>query len=291
MERAIIPPPWLDRREFPFAPHTFHHPHGRMHYVDEGSGPVILFVHGTPEWSFGFRHLVRALSATHRCIVPDHRGFGLSDKPANADLTVAAHARRLHDFIDHLGLKDLVLVVTNFGGGIGLQHALTRPDHVRGIVLYNTWMWPLDDDPRFARPARIARSWLGRLLYLRLGFSVNVLMPSAYADKKKLTRHVHAHYKRALPDARSRMATHVLACELLDAAPFWAGQWRQVERLRTIPTLIAWGMKDRFVPPDLLERWRQALPQARVVPIADAGHFVHEEDPAALIEAITSLLS
>ncbi|MBK6831653.1 MAG: alpha/beta hydrolase, partial [Flavobacteriales bacterium] len=99
-------------------------------------------------------------------------------------------------------------MVTDFGGSIGLQYALEHPDKVKGIVLYNTWMWPLNNDPRFVKPARIARSWLGRQLYLRFGFSVNVMMPSAYADRRKLTKHVHAHFKHALPNATSRIATH-----------------------------------------------------------------------------------
>lgn len=284
----INAPAWIDRAEYPFASRTFHHAHGRMHYVDEGQGPIILFVHGTPDWSFGFRHVIKAFSATHRCIAVDHLGFGLSDKPLGADLSVKAHADRLQDFIDHLRLKDLTLVVTDFGGGIGLQHALEHPENVERIVLYNTWLWPLNNDKRFRGPARLARSWLGRLLYLRFGFSVNVMMPAGYGDKSKLTPPVHAHFKHALPKASARNATHALAKEIRDAAPFWSAQWEQVDRLRNIPTLIAWGMKDRFFPADILWRWKQALPQAQVREFPDAGHFVHEEAPSELIAAMRS---
>lgn len=286
----ITQPIWLERSEFPFTSRTFEHADGRMHYVDEGQGPILLFVHGTPDWSFGFRHLIGALRSSHRCIAVDHLGFGLSDKPADARYTVAAHARRLQDFIEQLGLKDLTLVVTDFGGSIGSQHALEHPDNVKGIVLYNTWMWPLNDDARFEKPARIARSWFGRQLYLRLGFSVNVMMPSAYGDKKKLSKAVHTHFKNALPDAGSRVATHTLAKEILDAGPFWAEQWRRIDRLRKIPTLICWGMKDRFFPSDLFERWKQAMPQAAVRTFAEAGHFVHEEAHEELTHAIREFL-
>ena len=130
MSCGVIAPSWLFRKEYPFTNHTFDHADGRMHYVDEGTGPVILFVHGTPDWSFGFRHLIKAFAPKYRCIAPDHLGFGLSDKPQGANYTVAAHARRLQDFIDHLGLKDMTLVITDFGGGIGLQHALEHPSNV-----------------------------------------------------------------------------------------------------------------------------------------------------------------
>jgi pimeloyl-ACP methyl ester carboxylesterase len=291
MVTDITHPTWVDRKAHPFGAHTFHHPEGRMHYVDEGRGPVILFVHGTPDWSFGFRHLIKAFSDTHRCIAPDHLGFGLSDKPQGADYTVAAHARRLQDLIDHLGLRDVTLVVTDFGGGIGLAHALEHPANVKRIVLYNTWMWDLMPDKRFSGPTAIMKSWLGRFLYLRLGFSVNVMMPSGYGDKKKLTQAIHAHYQRALPDAVARVATFACVQEIQNAGPFWQAQWARVERLRTIPTLLCWGLKDRFFPPDLLERWRVALPQATVHTMPHAGHFVHEEAPRALAEAIAPVTS
>ena len=283
-------PEWLDRSEFPFTSRAFAHADGNLHYVDEGQGPVLLFVHGTPDWSFGFRHLIKAFRATHRCIAIDHLGFGLSDKPTDKDLSVSAHAARLQQFIDHLALRDLTLIVTDFGGGIGLQHALEHPENVKGIVLYNTWLWALNDDHRFSRPGNVARSWFGRVLYLRFGFSVNVMMPSAYGNRKKLARSVHAHFKRALPDARSRAGTYALALEILDAGPFWTEQWACVDRLSTISTLIGWGMKDKFLPPDLLQRWKEALPQARIREFPIAGHFLHDEAPTELEQAMRAFL-
>lgn len=289
MAAPITHPAWLDRVEYPFVPHTFHHPDGRMHWVDEGSGPVILFVHGTPDWSFGFRHLISAFSTTHRCVAPDHLGFGLSDKPPGATYTVAAHARRLQDLIDHLGLKDVTLVVTDFGGGIGLQHAFEHPANVQGLVIYNTWMWPLGDDPRLSKPARMMRGWLGRMLYRHLNFSVNVMMPGGYADKRKLTPLLHAQYKQVFPTVGSREALHVLVRELLDAGPFWANEWTQVHRLQQIPTLLAWGLKDRFLPPDFLDRWKLVFPGASVMPLPEAGHFIHEEAPEELVSGIRKL--
>ena len=283
-------PDWLDRAEHPFEARTFHHADGRMHYVDEGAGPVLLFVHGTPDWSFGFRHLIKAFRSTHRCVAIDHLGFGLSDKPAHADFTVAAHARRLQDFIAQLALKDITLVVTDFGGGIGLQHALDHPENVKGIILYNTWLWDLMPDKRFSRPSVVMNSAFGKWLYLRFGFSVNVMMTSGYGDKAKLSKAVHAHFKSALPDASSRAATFACVQEIRNAGPFWSAQWARVPQLSSIPTLLCWGLKDRFFPPDLLERWQHALPQATVRSFPEAGHFVHEEAHEGLVDAMRSFL-
>jgi haloalkane dehalogenase len=286
----ISVPPWLDRSEFPFTSRTFAHPDGRMHYIDEGQGPVLLFVHGTPDWCFGFRHLVNAFRGSHRCVAMDHLGLGLSDKPPGANYTVAAHAQRLQEFIDHHGLKDVVIIVTDFGGGIGLQHALEHPENVKGIVLYNTWMWDLMPDKRFSGPEAVMNSWFGRFLYLRLGFSVNVMMPKAFGDRSKLPDPIHAHYKKALPDAASRVATFAFVQEISNAGPFWDAQWARIGSLRSIPALLCWGMKDRFFPPDLLERWRKALPDAPVQLFPNAGHFLHEEAKDELIATVRTFL-
>ncbi|HEX4914988.1 MAG TPA: alpha/beta fold hydrolase, partial [Vicinamibacterales bacterium] len=137
--------------------------HGRMHYVDEGIGPVILFVHGTPTNSYEYRHLVAAFSPTYRCIAPDHLGFGKSDRPRAFAYTPEAHADNLREFVDALGLDRFTLVVHDFGGPIGLPLAVSG--RAERVVIMNTWAWPLDDDPKMARGARFIGGGVGRLLY------------------------------------------------------------------------------------------------------------------------------
>ena len=155
--------PWLDRDLYPFASRHFEQPQGRMHYVDEGSGPPVVFVHGNPTWSFCWRHLVLALRSDHRCIAVDHLGFGLSDKPDTV-LTPAEHADNLIRLLDHLDIHDATLVVEDWGGPIGLAWALERPGRVRRCVLFNTWMWSVAGDPHFEFFSRMMGGWLGRLL-------------------------------------------------------------------------------------------------------------------------------
>src|SRR5829696_2438417 len=92
-------PAWVDREAYPFSSRWLSLPEGRIHYVDEGEGPTLLFVHGTPTWSFEYRHLIRALRQTHRCVALDHLGFGLSDRPGDADYGPEAHAGRLRAFV------------------------------------------------------------------------------------------------------------------------------------------------------------------------------------------------
>ena len=93
-------PSWLDRAAWPHAPHFYAHDGGRLHYVDEGTGPPVVLAHGTPTWGFEWRHVIAGLRAEARLIAPDHLGFGLSDRPANAGYRPEDHAARFRAFMD-----------------------------------------------------------------------------------------------------------------------------------------------------------------------------------------------
>jgi pimeloyl-ACP methyl ester carboxylesterase len=270
-------PAWLNRSLFPFESKWTTIDGHDLHYIDEGIGAVILFVHGTPEWSFGFRNQVRDLRNNFRCIAVDHLGFGLSDKPSSADYSVPAHSRRLKEFIQILGLTDITIVANDFGGGIALGYALDNMPNIKRVVLFNTWMWSVKNDPHYAKPAKVIQTWLGRLLYLRLNAPVNFIMPAAFGDKKKLTREVHRHYKSPVPDAASRVALYAIAHELMNASDWWQSLWDRAGVLKEKPMMILWGMKDKFVPPSEFNKWKSRFPHAKTVSFPDAGHFVQEE--------------
>lgn len=97
--------PWFDTKEYPFKSNYITINGKMMHYIDEGEGDIILMVHGTPAWSFLYRNLVKELSKTHRCIVPDHLGFGLSEKSKEINSSAPQLAANLEVFINQLGLK------------------------------------------------------------------------------------------------------------------------------------------------------------------------------------------
>jgi haloalkane dehalogenase len=285
-------PPWVDRDAYPFSSRWAELPFGRLHYVDQGAGDTVLFVHGTPTWSFEFRHLVRGLSATHRCLAVDHLGFGCSDRPDDASYTPEAHASRFAAFVEHLGLRQVTLVVHDFGGPIGLPLALQASDRVARVVLLNTWMWSLTHDRPMARRARLAAGFLGHYLYRYLNASLRLLMPGAYGDRRRLTPAIHAQYLAPFrdPDAREQVLW-TLARALLGSAAFYDDLWRRRDRLAALPTLIVWGLRDPAFPPRFLDRWQQALPAARVVRLHQSGHWPHEEQPEQVLAAIRAFLA
>jgi len=269
-----VRPAWLDTRAYPFAPRAVEVDGVRVHYVDEGDGPPVLFVHGLPTWSFVWRHLIAGLRGHHRCVALDLPGFGLSDKPAGDAYRPEDQARRLAAFVDALRLKDFALVVHDFGGPIGLAVALDRPDAVRRLVLFNTWMWSLAAEPRYARVGRLLASPLGRLLYERVGFSVNVVWRHAVRDRR-YTRAVHRQYAAPLAEPAARHATWIYARELLGSSDWYASLWARRERLARIPALLAWGARDPAFGA-CLPRWRSLFYRAEVLERADAGHAPQE---------------
>jgi haloalkane dehalogenase len=263
---------------------------GQMHYIDEGAGPPALFVHGTPTWSFEYRHVIRAARDSSRCIAPDHLGFGLSDRPREALYTPEAHAKRLREFVDALGLDRFALVVHDYGGPIGLPLALAG--RVTRLVILNSWMWPFDDDKEMVNRARMVNGALGRWMYRNLNASLRLLMPSAYGDRARLTKSIHRQYLEPFRNKDDRvLVLWPLAYALLGSSGHFRDLYSRIDALRGIPTSIIWGLKDTAFRPHLLQRWKKELPDASVLPLDNAGHWPHEEAPSEVAEAIAEYLS
>jgi haloalkane dehalogenase len=284
-------PAWLDRNEYPFRNHWARLPGGAtMHYIDEGAGPVLLFMHGTPTWSFEWRHIIRELSGRYRCIAPDLLGMGLSDRPAGFAYTPEAHSEMLSALVRELGLDRYTLVLHDYGGPIGLPLLFSAPERVEKVVLLNTWAWSFADDAQMRSRARLAGGSLGRFLYRWFNASLRLIMPSAYGDRRKLTPAIHGQYLSVFPDRDSR--SRVLwpfARALLGSSAFFDRLWQQRNLLAGKPVLIVWGVKDSAFQPSQLRRWRQALPNARAVELP-VGHGPQEEAAAETAAAMREFL-
>jgi haloalkane dehalogenase len=276
------PPAWLDRAEFPFRSRWLQTTHGAVHYVAEGpeGAEVVLLVHGTPTWSFEYRRLIAELSRTRRVLAFDHLGFGLSERPRDFSYTPEAHTRVLRELVSRLALTRFSLVVHDYGGPIALPLACEEPERIRSLVVLNSWMWPLSEDAELARAARLAGSGLGRLLYRWFNVSLRLLLPGAYADKRKLTPRIHSQYLAVFRERDARVQVlWTLAKALTASAPSLSRLWQRRATLASLPALIVWGMRDRALPPRVLSRLREALPHAQVHALPDAGHWPHEEAP------------
>lgn len=278
---------WLDKDEYPFKSNWyFIEQAGNLHYIDEGEGQPIIFVHGTPEWSFIFRNVVKKFSGHYRCIALDYIGFGLSDKPLNWTYTPKAHAENLEKLIAHLGLKNIILVVHDFGGPIGLSYAINHPENVQKIILSNTWMWSLKDDKHFSQAGKILGGSLGKWLYKYFNFSPNVMMRIATYNKKAFNKAIHKHYTSPFPTPNSRIATWRLAQELIGSSDWYNMLWQQVEKIKNIPALILWGTKDTAFRKKEMDRWHNLFSNKKSIGLNNSGHFPQEEAKEEYINEI-----
>lgn len=287
-------PEWLARL-YPFAPKSFSTPSGaRMSYLDEGprSDEAVLMLHGNPTWSFYYRALVRAIAPTMRCIVPDHIGMGLSEKPEDYNYSLATRIADVEALVMSLGLKRVHLVVHDWGGAIGFGFAARHPELVGRLVILNTAAFTSKRIP--LRIALCKAPIIGPLLVRGLnGFA----WPATWMSMHR--RSLAADEKRGFLFPYATWSDRVAVSEFVQDIPLkpshrsWAAlaeTERGLAKFRDHPALIIWGGRDFCFNDHFLARWREVLPQASVHRIADAGHYVLEDARDEVVPRIAAFL-
>lgn len=267
---------WLDKNEYPFEHHYIEIDGRKLHYVDEGSGPAILFVHGTPSWSFDFRKVIKNVRCDYRCIAPDHLGFGLSGKDALIDYSCGAHVSRLESLIAALGIRSFHLVVHDFGGPIGLQVAQNAPSMIESITILNSWMWSTEGEPSYERLKKMLKSPLLPFLYKYLNFSARFILPASFGEKK-IRRSILSHYTRPFASVSERSGTLAFARSLLHEQYWFGSLWQNRNKIAGKPACLIWGMQDKIIDPSGLDRFAGVFEDCEINKIETAGHFPQEE--------------
>ncbi len=265
---------------YPFASHYLNLGAVRMHYVDEGTGPVLLCVHGNPTWSFYWRHLIAELRANYRVIAIDHVGCGLSDKPQNYSYTLTQHIENLIALVDRLELENVTLVAHDWGGPIGLGTAQARLPQFNRIVLFNTGAFPPPFVPWRIRVCRTP--WLGTWLIRRGNVFARAALSMAVEKRERMTPAVRAGFLAPYDSWANRIAIDRFVRDIPTSArhPTWrtlAEIEAKLSLFRARPSQLIWGMQDWCFRPSCLERLIQHLPDAEVHRLADAGHYVVED--------------
>jgi len=245
---------------------------------------------GNPAWSFEFRKLIKDFSMTNRCIAPDLIGFGLSDKPAGWSYLPEEQAKNLDLFLESLTLKNITLVVGDWGGPIGLSYALSHPEKIKNIVITNTWLWSVRSDWYYQAFSTLVGGPVGRWLIRNHNFFAGTIVKSLFGDKSRLTPKIHAQYLMPLSKPDERKGTWVFPGEIIGSSDWLQSLWDKHDVLQGKNILIAWGMKDIGFREKELKTWMHAFPHAKVARFEDAGHFVAEEKPDELIAEIKNLI-
>ncbi len=284
------------RSEYPFASHTFSPPsRWDMHYVDEGprDAAPVLFVHGNPTWSFYWRHLIAGLRDTWRCVAPDHVGMGLSARPDHGS-DWSRLERRIEDLcglVEHLDLRNLTVVVHDWGGAIGLGMAGRMPERIARLVITNTGAFPSKDMPTRIAACRIPV--LGPLAVRGLnGFAGAAIH---MATEKGLSPVAKAGLLAPYGSWRDRVAIQAFVEDIpMDPShPSWAtltGVEANLARLAHLPVHISWGERDWCFTPRFRETFQRHFPHATVVRHEDAGHYLCEDARDALLREVRGFL-
>jgi cis-3-alkyl-4-acyloxetan-2-one decarboxylase len=274
-------PDWL-RKLYPFKPHRWMTPDGaEMSYVDEGprSDNAVLMLHGNPTWSFFYRDLIRQISPQMRCVVPDHIGMGLSDKPQAYNYTLETRIRDIAALVKKLGLTRVHLVVHDWGGAIGFGLATRFPQLIDRIVILNTAAFPSERVPR--RIALCRAGGFGEWLVRRLnGFAWPATWMAMHAHA--LTSDEKRGYLYPYDSWSNRVAVHRFVTDIpLEKDHVSRATLVEIESklnlLDHCPTLIIWGGRDFCFNDYFLGRWQRIYPRAGLHRFTNAGHYVLDD--------------
>jgi haloalkane dehalogenase len=265
-----------------------------MSYLDEGgdSDEAVVMLHGNPTWSFYYRELVRTVAPNMRCIVPDHIGMGLSEKPQNYLYTLESRIGDVDALLTHLRVKRIHLVVHDWGGAIGFGYAARYPQRIGKLVVLNTGAFP---SPHIPRPIALCKtSFPGTALVRGLnGFAGPAVWMSMH--RRKLS----AAEKRGflLPynswDNRVAVDAFVKDIPMLPSHPTWrtlTDTAAGLKHFKNNPALIMWGGRDFCFNDHFYEEWGKRLPQAQSYYLEDAGHYVLADANTEAIPRITQFL-
>jgi len=267
----------------------------RQAVVDEGSrdAPLtFLLLHGNPTWGYLYREFIRRLSPRYRVIVPDHVGFGRSDKPRDPRwYTLERHVDNLGRVLRDLQPSRVVPVMQDWGGPIGMGWATKQPDRVAGVVVLNTWA--------FVRQPPLKLPWLFRFLVLGRGGwkrsaqkNIFVELFLARGGPRRLTEDELAPYRAPFPTPDDRVGIArfpQLIPETKDpfhesyASMAWIED--HLSRLREKPALICWALKDPAFRKATLERWQHLFARVDGPHLLEgAGHYLQEDAPGAILD-------
>ncbi|MHA1311369.1 MAG: alpha/beta fold hydrolase [Candidatus Helarchaeota archaeon] len=282
---------------FPFKPHFKKINGFDMHYIDEGNGEPIVLLHGEPTWGYLYRKFIPPLSKKNRIIVPDHMGFGKSDVPHDKPYRLAQHIDNLSKLLTKLNLKNITLVVQNWGGPIGFGFAVSHHDLIKRIVIMNTSVGVAKEHRRLWFESMIENGTYNQLMsnmkifIPQMMFSIFVKKFSK--DEKKIIKKA---YIAPFPSPEYCIGAKAFPLDIPKGKNHPSSEIMQKIRdelilLKNKPKILIWGMKDKIFPPKIIEIWQKIYPDIKIYKINEAGHYLQEDAPEQIVQIIKEFIN
>ncbi len=280
------------KKHYPFSSNFIDINGHQYHYIDEGpkDKPVVIMLHGNPTWSFYYRNVINDLKNDYRCIVPDHIGCGLSDKPQDYSYKLEDHINNVLTLIDELSIDHFSLIVHDWGGAIGMGVATTLQSRVDSITLLNTAAYTSKDIPFSISICKLPI--IGEKIVRHFnGFA----WPATFmAVEKPLGKSVKAGYLAPYNNYKNRIATSRFVKDIpLQKSHTSYNRLQEIElKLKdvTCPKQFLWGKKDFCFNDKFLNKWKEFYPESKYVEYKNAGHYVIEDEKDRCLVEIRSFL-
>jgi haloalkane dehalogenase len=280
-------PSWLDDRLYPFQSRYVEIDGNRVHYVDEGTGPTLLFLHSGPSWSFIYRNFIVGLRDRFRCVALDYPGFGLSTAKEDYGFSLAEHSEIVERFIQKLDLSQVTMMVHDAGGPIGLGVAVRQPDLFKALILTDTFGWALSDhNPSVVRRLKfVSGAVFG---FFNQTFNLLPWIVATFATRRrKLSKAERTAYTKAFPTRASRRRIQTLFRDLYVQEDYMRGVEQGLKHhLKDLPVLLMYGENDAAVQAGFMSRFENIFPHHRSILIRGEQHFPHEGAPDEMIAVI-----
>lgn len=283
-------PAWVSESLFPFASRFVRIQDAQLHYVDEGAGHTLLFLHGSPMWSFMFRHTIGALRARFRCIAVDMPGLGLSRAPVACGREFERNSTYYGMFLQELDLTDVTLIAHATAAPSALRMIISEQRRAAGVVITNSFAWSMRAFPSMWRLVRVVSSRPFRILNEHLNLlprlTTRIGRSSGRFNEAECAA-ILGPYRQL--DARRHLGS--LLYGLRAEVPFFEALRADLPKLRTTPLLLLYGIKDHGYQAGFLKQWKSVVPEASVTLLQRSGHFAPEDEPETFTAALSEWLA
>jgi haloalkane dehalogenase len=282
-------PQWLDEQLYPFQSRFVEVEGNRIHYIDEGSGPVLLLLHPGVGWSFMYSEMIQELRGRFRCVALDLPGFGLSPAAPGFVHTLTGDSRLLERFISTLGLSDVTLFSHDITGSIALGVVARRPEWFRAVVVMPSFAWPVESYRGIYAMIQLVGSPIFRFLSYRFNFFLEYTLKNI---TKKPKQHFSEREKQAYRgpnlDRAVRRYPHDLFKSAAKSHDYLADLEQRLSAIKKMPALLIFGDLDGTIKLGWLARLERIFPRHRTIIMKGSHHFPQVYDSTAVASAIRS---